>query len=503
MGNIHICSLRTTLINYLKLRLPYNSNITSIKILDLNINTKFASPKRLYIFGDYNLAYEYISFIHNTPKTIYKLKKVNFSKFIILPTSLKNIDLKNLTTSIIFLSKPKSLYTYSYNNNLYFRNKEYKLYLVAYLKIGIFRENIEDFYSAKLNDKNDSIVKNKNITSNISNTIKNILNDNNKYLNNKTQSVKASITKPSTNNYQTLLSEITNDTLLQYIDFTSNIIKEQYPIYNIDNYISPIKNIRMSSLDIINSNTQSFIFNTIEKSDTSNQNNMLTSNVILNNIKTNITTEESNNSINYDINPSLSPLNDFNILNLSTKLASQKTDSNNFSNIIPNNNLKLIESNVIICKEEKDLFINKELTLPKDSKKIWHIEKIINKVNITKVDISNNIVFITGLIYSSINYKTLNTKISDSISGPLEYVQFTLPFSTYININDDYKIKNTDTCQVLSATCLSQIHKLINPIIESYEEVLYDKILEQLIINIQILISRKETLNIYFKGHYK
>lgn len=507
MGSIHICSLRTPLINYLKLRLPYKSNITSIKILDLNINTKLTSQRRLYIYCDYNLVYEYVYFINNNPKTIYKTKKVNFSKFIFLPISLKNIDLKNLTTSIIFLSNPKTLYTYSYNNNLYFSNKEYKLYLVTYLKIELIKKNTEHFYQSKLNDKNESILKNKNINSNISNTIKNMISNSNESLNDKNLSVKDYTNKFFTNNYQTQLSEITNDTLLQYINFTSNIIKNEYPINNIYNYISPIKNIRISLLNIINNNTQSFIFNSIKKSNVSNKNNIITSNIlnttVLNNIETSTNNVESNNSINYDINVPISPLTDLDISNLSNKFSSPKYDPNYFSNNISNHNSKLIESNVIICKEEKDLFINRELTLPKESKKIWSIEKITNTVNITKVDISNNVIFITGFIYNCINYKTLNVKISESISGPLEYVEFILPFSTYININDNYKVKNSDNCQVVSATCLSQIHKLINPIIDSHEEFLYDKILEQLIINIQILISRKETLNIYFEGHYE
>lgn len=531
MSNINICSLRTTLINYLKLILPYKSNIINIKILDLNINAKFTSQKRISIYGDYNLEYEYIFLINNAPKTIYKIKKINFSRFIFLPNNLKNIDLKRLTPSITLLSTPKTFYNYTYNNNLYSWNKEYKLYIFAYLRIELIKENIEYNYSSKLNTNNKSISKNKNNISNIINTAKTIIHDNNKTLNlYKSSNIKNSPfqdsnTKALTNNYQTQLSEVTNNTLLQYINFASNLISNKYSNYKDNIYISPIcnsisliENTPISELNIIsneiNNTNESF---RIEESCINNKNTILTPNIfsdksISNNVEFSTNIQETNDETNYINNFSNNlyttiPISNDSVYSstdisaVSNKLSSYKNIINHSTNNISKHETQLIEANVIICKDEKNLFINKELTLPMTSKKIWRIEKITNTVDITKIDVSNNTIFIAGFIYTSINYKTLYSKISNSISGPLEYVQFNFPLSTYINIDNNYKIENTDKCQVISATCLSEIHKLINPIIKSNEEIIYDKILEQLVVNIKILISRKKIISIYFKGH--
>ena len=530
MSNINICSLRTTLINYLKLILPYKSNITNIKILDLNINTKFISQKIISIYGDYSLEYEYIFLINNIPKTIYKTKKVNFSRFIFIPNNLKNIDLKRLTPSITLLSTPKTFYNYTYNNNFYSWNKEYKLYLFAYLRIELLKENIEYNYSPKLNTNNKSILKNKNNTSSITNTAKTIINDNNKELNIykspniKNSSLQDSNSKSFTKNYKTQLSEITNDTLSNNINFVSKIINNEYTNYKLNIYptynsISLIENPLISKLNIIsneinNTNKSSTIVESyIPNENAISTSNTLTDKSLSNSIEFSTNTQETYykaNYINYFLNNLYTPIpistsndSDYSstvISNVSDELSAFKNIIN-YTNNISKHKPELIEANIIICKAKKDLFINKELTLPITAKKIWRIEKIINTVDITKIDISNNTLFITGFIYTCITYKTLYSKISSSISGPLEYVQFNLPLSTYININDNYRIENTDKCQVISATCLSEIHKLINPIIKSNEEIIYDKILEQLVVNIKILISRKKIISIYFKGH--
>lgn len=178
-------------------------------------------------------------------------------------------------------------------------------------------------------------------------------------------------------------------------------------------------------------------------------------------------------------------------------IKSSKVISEEHSIHIEKNKLqRFIEATSIIGNGSIDFFLEKTLDITATTPPIWMIDKIKTDISINNLSLLGDNAIVTGSIDVNINYKTLISSPDDTTTGNLNYLQSTIPFSSQIqlNLHDNITIKKSDKLRVVKAICLGENHKLSNPLNLSSNEIVYRKITEQLVMQISVIVTRKEKI---------
>lgn len=159
-------------------------------------------------------------------------------------------------------------------------------------------------------------------------------------------------------------------------------------------------------------------------------------------------------------------------------------------------NKRLLEGITIIGRGSIDLFIEKDLYIPIKTPSNLTINNVKITVDVTKLNLINEKVVASGFVNIDINYSTSMSSYNETTTSNLNYIQAEIPFSTPITLKMDIdtKPKESDAYEVLNAQCLGEVHELSDALNIPSGEVFYNKVTEQLIIQIQIIAKRDEKI---------
>lgn len=172
---------------------------------------------------------------------------------------------------------------------------------------------------------------------------------------------------------------------------------------------------------------------------------------------------------------------------------------------IQNNNLttnkkqikkRYIEATTIIGSGSVNFFMEKEIDIPKSFPPIWITDSVQVDIELTDISFTSEKIIASGLTNISINYKTLMTSYDNVTAGELSHLKINIPFCTPIDliIDDTIQLKKSDVVKVVTAKCLDESHVLNSSILTPSNEVVYNKITEQLVIQINVIATRKERI---------
>lgn len=196
----------------------------------------------------------------------------------------------------------------------------------------------------------------------------------------------------------------------------------------------------------------------------------------------------------------LSPLSISLLKKVSTELVlSNKKDKilNKTSSYIKSNKkIRYVNATTILGNGTAEFFINKNIDIIETSDPLWKVDNIYVDVSTKKITLIGQKLLVTGDVIVNINYESLTESLDNTSSGNLNFLQTFIPFSSEIKIktHDNSELKESDEFKVITAKCLGEKHSLNDSTISSSGEILYNTINEQLIIQIKVIVTRKEKI---------
>ena len=157
---------------------------------------------------------------------------------------------------------------------------------------------------------------------------------------------------------------------------------------------------------------------------------------------------------------------------------------------------RFIEATTIIGSGSTDFIIEKEIDIPEALPSIWTIDNVEATIKLTDISPTMKKIIVSGFIDINVNYKTLMTSFDNVSTGKISHIETNFPFSTPIDLitDDNINLKKSDVVKVVTAKCLAENHILSDSLIIPSEEVVYNKITTQLLLQIKVMATRKEKI---------
>ncbi len=177
---------------------------------------------------------------------------------------------------------------------------------------------------------------------------------------------------------------------------------------------------------------------------------------------------------------------------------------------------KIIQVPVVIGKGEKQYLVVKEDCISPPSPPVFRIVDVDKEVVVTDAKLVPSVkydssdkggkpwclskVIINGYIDKNVIYKTIKDYTHEDVNGPLFQFTTRVPFSTFLEIETQEKIYDTDKVEILSAVVEGEKEELFdpNPVPKCAPDwaVTYNKILEKILIRICAKVVRIEELKV-------
>ncbi|MCY6355621.1 DUF3794 domain-containing protein [Clostridium sp. ZS2-4] len=175
-------------------------------------------------------------------------------------------------------------------------------------------------------------------------------------------------------------------------------------------------------------------------------------------------------------------------------------EKNVLENVNMKNNIykKTIEVPIIVGEGSTQILVIKEITISPPNPPIWRIKDIDKQVIIYDKTIISNKVIVDGCVIKTINYETIDYTHDDTINGRIYCAESKILFSGVVDIISDSgkKINEEDTCEVVEAYVEGENNEWGDSINTKFGEIAYQKILERMVVKINVKITRNEHMDI-------
>ncbi|GKU25548.1 DUF3794 domain-containing protein [Clostridium folliculivorans] len=182
---------------------------------------------------------------------------------------------------------------------------------------------------------------------------------------------------------------------------------------------------------------------------------------------------------------------------------------------------KLLQVPVIVGFGDTQELVVKESIISPPSPPVFRIVKVDTEVIITNTQLVPRImhqekkcdgkwwakVIIDGFIDKNVLYKTIEDFTCDSVNGPVFQFTTRFPFATFVEVEAKEPIKETDSVEILKAFVEGSKEELLdpNPVPMGAPEwaVTYNRLLEKLIVRIDLKVTRMEHVPVTIEEHKK